>query len=980
MQNLLQKLMLGGSTVALVAAAPFSGALAQGGGNDIEQVVVSASRITIAGYTQPTPVTIVGAAQLEASAKTDIGDSIRELPSVGVSSSPSNGQGNGGLSGGTGGVSTVNLRNLGITRTLILFDGQRVVSSNTSGGVDLGTVPTSLLTRVDIVTGGASAAWGSDAISGVVNLIINKNFDGLTLNFEGSDTYNDVYKTLKAQGNLGFDTFGGRGHTIVSMEYRVTPSSAIQVEEQWYNDVYLVNNPAYNVTTNPNVPKLLHKPNVGFSTATAGGLIVSSPAVTAANSPNGVATAANALRGINFVGPNATPTSFNFGNISGGLSWGGDANLYNSENWDYILAVPQRVFTLFNYNSYKLSDTLRLGIQLNYGRTFNAGAAKTGIQQGLVIKSDNAFIPASIKSYMNATGITSFGLGSLESNNYDVHSTDSGNFIHNSIHNMAGSVEFSYRTMMRGVITLDGTIGDNWGWNAYFQHGTVRYRAITPSNPLSANVLLAHDSITVTTANRGTSGLGIGSIACRSTITNPNDGCKPLNPFGEGVASQAAIDYVNGIGSADGLDDETIILNQDVLAGSAQGTLPWQAPAGAIAVAFGAEYRKEAGVTMADPRGALTAWSNGNFTNFPSSSFNVFEGFVELDAPMIKNGSIVQSLDLSMAGRMTSYSTSGLVETWKLGLTSQVDDNIRLRTTWSTDIRAPILQELFAPHALNQGSAIDPKTTKSVKTFSDATGNPALTPEVAITISGGIVLTPQFIPGLQVSLDWYSINIHGAIVTPSSTQILQQCALGVAVYCAKLVYDGGDYPGALGHIVGSPINAAAQSTSGLDFQADYPMDFFSGSLNWHMVGNYTDETTRQFLGLTVDSAGSLGPDSSITGVPKTKIEMQASYTEGPYTASIQGRFIGQARLNNAWVSGVDVDNNQIPMVGYLDLRGSYRLNETVQFYGAIDNTLNTPPPYVVQSNGVNSFANPNTNSAIYDALGRTFRAGIRLRY
>jgi outer membrane receptor protein involved in Fe transport len=309
-----------------------------------------------------------------------------------------------------------------------------------------------------------------------------------------------------------------------------------------------------------------------------------------------------------------------------------------------------------------------------------------------------------------------------------------------------------------------------------------------------------------------------------------------------------------------------------------------------------------------------------------------------------------------------------------------VNDDIRLRTTWSTDIRAPILQELFAPHALNQGSAIDPKTKLSVKTYSDATGNPDLRPEVALTISGGIVLTPHWVPGLQMSADWYSINVHGSIVAPSSTQILQQCALGNALYCSKLVYDGTDYPGALGHIVSSGINAAVQSTSGLDFQADYPMDLFSGTLNWHLVGNYTDETTRQFLGLSVDSAGSLAPDSSITGVPKTKIEVAAAYTNGPWSATVQGRFIGQAKLNNAWLSGRDVDNNQVPIVGYLDLRGSYRWNDRVQFYGAIDNTFNTPPPAIVQSNGVNSFANPNTRADIYDALGRMFRGGVRFNF
>jgi outer membrane receptor protein involved in Fe transport len=850
-----------------------------------------------------------------------------------------------------------------------------VVQSNTTGGVDLGTIPTTLIQRVDVVTGGASAAWGSDAVAGVVNLILNKNFTGFKASMEGSDTWDDTYRTFKTTATWGFDFDGGRGHVILAGEYRLIPMAAIQVDEPWFNDAYLVNNPSYNGTASGG-PQYIHENNVGLSTSTAGGLILSNPT-------GKVAGTANILRGINFVGPTATPTTWNFGQISNGLAWSGSNSLYNSENWDYILAVPQHATTFFNYDSYKLSDSIRASVQLDYGRTFNAGAAKTGINQALIVQSDNAFIPAQVQAIMTANSITSFTMGTLNSNNYNVHSTDGANFIHNSISNMAGSVEFSWRQLERGVISLDGAIGDDWGWNVYYQHGQVRYRAVTPSNPNSPLLLLAQDSVTVTAANRGNSGLAIGSIACRSTLTAPTNGCVPLDPFGEGVASQASINYVDGIGSnigvKGGLDTEMILLNQDVASGSMQGTLPWQLPAGPVAVAFGGEYRKEAGETIADPRGALSQWSNANFTNFPSSSYNVEEGFLEVDAPIIKNG-MVQSLDLNAAGRITSYSTSGLVQTWKIGLTSQLNDSIRLRTTWSTDIRAPILQELFAPHALNQGSAIDPKTGQSVKIYSDATGNPQLNPEVALTISGGVVLTPSFLPGLSASFDWYSIDIKSAIFTASTTQVLSECALGVAQFCAGLVYDGTQYPGALGHVVAEPLNAAAQTTSGLDFALDYPMDFYSGTLAWHLLGNYTDENTRVALGSTYDSANSLGPDSLISGVPKLKMQLGATYTNGPWSGTVQGRLIGAAVLNNAWTTGVQVDQNYIPAVGYLDLRGSYRWNENVELYGAVDDALDTPPPEIIQTNNVNSFANGNTRADVYDALGRVFRGGVRFSF
>src|SRR5580692_3826978 len=192
MNNLWLKLMLGGSTAAMVAVASSGGALAQGGDADIEQVVVSASRISIAGYTAPTPVTVIGSAQLETDAFTDVGDAVREMPAVGTGVAPDNG-GNAGLaSQGTAGLSELNLRQLGATRTLILFDNQRVVSSDVQGNtVDTGTIPQALIQRVDIVTGGASAAWGSDAVAGVVNFVINKNFTGFKFNQELSQDKNN---------------------------------------------------------------------------------------------------------------------------------------------------------------------------------------------------------------------------------------------------------------------------------------------------------------------------------------------------------------------------------------------------------------------------------------------------------------------------------------------------------------------------------------------------------------------------------------------------------------------------------------------------------------------------------------------------------------------------------------------------------------------------------------------------------------------
>ena len=257
-------------------------------------MVVSASRIAIQGYQAPTPVTVVGIAQLQRDANTDIGDAIRQLPSVGISDTPNNGSApSHEASQGSGGVNTINLRNLGIMRTLVLFDGQRVVQSGPLfGGTDLATIPAALVQRVDVVTGGASAAWGSDAVAGVVNLILNKTFTGFKADFEFGDNYNNKHRQFKAEGSWGGDFAGNRGHLIFSGTYVMAPDTIFYTDQNWFsNPQTLFPGPAGG-------PKYVHKGNYGSAQYTEGGLISSGP-----------------LKGIQFVGPKGTPAPFYFGPI-----------------------------------------------------------------------------------------------------------------------------------------------------------------------------------------------------------------------------------------------------------------------------------------------------------------------------------------------------------------------------------------------------------------------------------------------------------------------------------------------------------------------------------------------------------------------------------------------------------------------------------------------------------------------------------------
>ncbi|HWY60616.1 MAG TPA: TonB-dependent receptor [Rhizomicrobium sp.] len=997
MDNLLRKLMLGGSTTALVAAMSLTGANAQGGGEgDIEQVVVSASRITIAGYQQPTPVTVVGAAQLEKNAFSNIADAVRELPAV--TTPPSSvGVNNGGAISGTEGAELLTLRNLGQTRTLILFDSQRIVQSNITGGVDINTIPSSVISRVDVVTGGASAAWGSDAVAGVVNFVLNKNYDGFKGDIELGDTYDNKYRNYKVDATWGGDIDGGRGHLVLAANYAGNPDLVTEDSKNWYRDSYWVSNPAF--AAGNGQPQLIIANDVGLATANQGGLITSSPAVTAANSPSGVATAANALRGIEFVGA-GIPQLVNFGNLTlNSVSNGGSLTHDDGENNWTPVGISFIRYTAFAFGRYKLTDTIQASLQLNYGYFSGKDIGQNLLQTALVIKSDNAFLPASVRTTMQTTGITSFTMGVIASNNLPENVSDANQY--KVAEGALGlSTTTNQRQLMRGVFTLEGTLGEDWSWNTFYQHSTVRYWTHAWGNSRLSNTTAAEDAVTVTTANRGTSNLPLGSIVCRSSLTGTavvvgtataQPGCIPLDVFGNGVASPNAIVYATGHNT----DFENMQLNQDEISGSMQGTLPWELPAGKVAVVFGAGYRKEAGVVFADPAGANADWAIGNWINFPSASYNVMEGFAEVDAPLIKNG-FVDSLDFSMAGRMTSYSTSGLVETWKLGLTSQVNEDVKLRTTWSVDIRAPGLSDLFAVNSRSNSSIKDPKTQVTVSVFTDTQGNPNLVPEVARTITGGIVLTPHWVEGLSASLDYYSISLDGGISPLSSTVYLNECnpTIPSVIHpgqqgnpndplCTHLVFNGPGNPPSLAFIEQTPLNIASQTVSGFDIQANYTMDFWEGSLAWQAQANYQDEnTTAQPGTATNDNAGT-------GGNPKWKGILAADYTTGPVSVTVSSRWYGTSKFINTANTGnlatpatsnlYPTDKFEIPFWAYLDLRGNYKWNSNISFYGAIDNIFNTPPALVPFASNTVIHSLP-TNPSSYDLLGRQFRLGVRFNY
>jgi iron complex outermembrane receptor protein len=300
-------------------------AYAQDASSAPETVVVTGSLISRPGFEAPTPVTSVTATDLNQGAKNTLADTLNQLPQFGAPTTSDT-----GFNGQSAGANYINLRNLGSTRTLVLLNGERVVASSLTNSVDLNTLPSSLLQRVDVVTGGASASYGSDAVAGVVNLIVNTNFQGLKADAQYSNNTLNAYEGYRADIDYGTSFDGDRGHIVASFSYFDNPQFYLIGQAPWNNNTALVLNPAYTATNGQ--PQLVHANGTAVSVATVGGVIFGGP-----------------LNDTQFVGPTAQPVHFNPGNVSGNIcnACDGDTNWLDKSP----IAQPQNGYNFYTYAS-----------------------------------------------------------------------------------------------------------------------------------------------------------------------------------------------------------------------------------------------------------------------------------------------------------------------------------------------------------------------------------------------------------------------------------------------------------------------------------------------------------------------------------------------------------------------------------------------------------------------------------------------------
>lgn len=883
-------------------------------------IVVTGSRITANGFQQPTPVTVVGQAELNRQAPVTIASYLNQLPSFGNATSAKNPA----INVAGGGAEFVNLRNLGATRTLVLLDNRRVVESTTAGGVDTVTLPFGLIKRVEVVTGGASAAWGSDAVAGVVNFVLDRDYRGFGANVESGVSSRGDASYVKANLTAGQSFADGKGHIVAEFDYFNQTRGVDLIDRDFFKSRAVVNNPAY--VAGNGQPKQITVSNVGTSNVSPGGVITS-----------------GVLRGIQFVGPNGTPVPYNFGNQSGLVQYGGDFD--NTVGLARSVSTPLNYANFFAHADYEITPGIRAYVEGFLGKTnYNENGYLYYLRQGnITINSDNAYLNPTLRNQLLAAGQTTFSLGK-----------DTVDFGPPTSHNE--------RDVWRATAGLDGKIGASWTWHAYYTHGQSITHLYAYNDTIIANFNNAVDAVRDPAGN----------IVCRSTLTNPTNGCVPLNLFGVGVASPAAIAYTHGTAY------QRAIVKLDVVSADASGTL-FSLPAGDVSVAFGCDYIRNEAASTQDALALARAYAVQNFQPFYGKR-NIKEGFVEAVIPVLKDVPLAQKLELNAAGRITDYSTSGSVKTWKIGISDQIFTDLRVRGTLSRDIRAPTLTELFSGGTLTQQPVFDSLTNKTYPQYTNATGNPALRPELADTATVGIIYSPSFIPGLQFSVDYYRISLKGAIASISAAQELAFCNAGQTQYCQYVHRDASQ---AILSIDTVPVNVASLRTVGWDFEVDYRHRVGAGTFSFRGLASYVP-VFRQVdaLGNVTDLAGQVGDLNP--GEPKWKANAYATYEQGPFSLTVNARYVGSANLQNNWVSGVDVDNNHVASFLTFGLTGVVRVGGRGNFTltAGIDNLFDRRPIDLPVIPNTVQYSAPGLGGRfdLYDPMGRSFRVGVRTKF
>jgi iron complex outermembrane receptor protein len=927
----------------------------------VQEVQITGTRIQRSGFTTPTPVTVVGRETMDSLGIVNIGDMIGQLPMNNAQVSPTNnsiGSVNDYVTDANIGAQTANLRGLNPffgTRTLVLVDGHRFVPSTNTGSVDLSLIPSNLVQRTEVVTGGASAAYGSDAVAGVVNIVLDHHLEGI----KGQVDYGESFRGDGGDKHFslagGTSLFNGRGHLIAGGEYQ--DSNAIgscsstrtwckpyaifdvpaayqngSVDGNLYPDYMLVDNATAIPTRN------------GFIAGALGNVagppfFIPAPYSLLTNYTDLPA----ALQGKQFSADGTKLVDRQVGKFvdPNGLTMAGGDGLPPDSGT--LQRVPVKRFSLYSRFEYDVTDDITAFVESSYGER-KSGRVNDSLQYALfgagtseaVIHADNAYLPAGVGNILTSAGLQGFVLdkdpldGALPAPTSQLK-------------------DYTYRI----VTGLNGSFGEGWSWDVYYTYGK-NHQFESLENARKDTRL----SVSATGIARGANYANAtfdkispfdwavdavvdpadNQIKCRinSSLANPTfannpnadvhalaQACVPLDLFGVGNADPAAIQY------AYGTITETTSNDQSVIGGNIQGPVlhGW---AGDIIAAAGGEYRVESGgVTHGQPENYYAPDFGGDFTG----KVEVAEGYVETDVPVLKDVPMVQNLDIDAAVREThsKASSAGVsksfnITTWKVSGVWDVVQPLRFRVTRSHDVRAPGFRELFFPGRTTAFSITNAWTgaRDAVDILQNGGGNVDLKQESADTWTAGIVLQPGGIfDGLHLSVDYYDMILNNGIATVSTAGVMAACkdSGGTDILCQRIVIapGGGDFVSGVTDIesirTGSS-NAQKLTTRGVDVEVVYNFPLAklfekSGAiLNFRALISYLgqlklDKSNTGSTGLQsaigTNYAGQIGAggvddSASFSEAPHWQSNATVTYTNGPLHTTLQARYVGSAKL------------------------------------------------------------------------------------
>jgi outer membrane receptor protein involved in Fe transport len=849
----------------------------------------------------------------------------------------------------------LNLRGIGIQRNLVLFDGHRVPPTSYTGAVDTNVIPQILLDRVDVVTGGGSAVYGSDAVSGVINFVLDKEFQGIKAVTQGGTSAEDDGNSWRAAAAFGTGFMDDNGHFLASFEHFEQEGIDDKFARPAGQRVYAV--AGTGSQTDP-FRLIQNARNGAFSMA--GSILACPPAF------------CSSFAGQTFVAP-GVPGPFTHGTPEGGsLESGGDGFYGAGSSLTADLTTDQA----FARVDYDFTENLNWFVQGMYAESTNENNFYPVVVFPHSIAADNAFLSQAMRNQLAADGFTgAFPFARV---------WDGQQFIvHSETENWSAATG------------LSGKAG-RFNWGAFYQHGVSTTTNTDQAQWVQGNLSAALDAV-----DQGvfTNNVANGNIVCRVTLTNPgtHPGCVPLNPFGTTAESQAAgLDYV--LGTVYNRPEYTL----DNFELSFSGTL-YDNWAGPVQLALSGEYRETSLDVTTDWPTSVTADCTGlRFDCAPgvtpyigtaqidpiSVSDDVAEVAMEFDFPLLKDAAAARSLSVNGAARFTDYSTSGSVTTWKFGSDWEIVDGFRLRATRSRDIRAPSLFQLYQPVSAATSGYQDLHTGFNGIVPTETSGNDELFPEEADTLTVGAVFRPESIPDLYMTLDYYSIEINDAIASidgrlPSIQQVCEDSG-GSSPFCGlyerPLPFSDTSTANAPTLVRLQSLNASEIKTWGIDAEISYAFDAGPGRFSVRgLVGYQPELATTLAPGLPEMDASGVAAIQATGGVAEWRLAAFISYSADAWSVDLQERW----RSSLKWDTNPSLvyDIPDVASVAYTDLSltGKLGSERNVELFLSVQNLFDEDPPLYLTSgtSGTPAFSFPAVSGD--DVLGRYYTAGVRFK-